>query len=640
MMGSSYLRLLLTIVALLNLDINDDVRVTAFAPSLLSNFDQSSKCITRFSMVETVEKDGFVDTTAALTSASSSSSTMSGNNLPNLFPTLATPLNKLGFFTPTPIQAASAERALDSENLLMIAATGSGKTLAYLLPALEKVGTQRRQLQQQKVDEADVAPNTILVVAPTRELALQLMRDTTSIVSNLNNNNNVEEINNMSVILAVKGVQQPTTEQLNTATVLIGTPSELHYVLSELRGGQEFIAGDTLLTCVLDEVDVLFPNPPKQLRTSLDNAGNGKNERRGERRKKTNSPQDERRRQEQKRKLMAAKRTGTEFSSSTKQVVGPTENLLKMIASRRQNTAVQVLAGSATASRKTLDRLNKAMYDAAADASSNVDTIWNGTVKACRPDVSPSDNADSEEGKGQPQRQDHTIRAVTVPQQVKHQYIRLEKDSATSPTVVLSAVAKAAAVLKPQRALLFLCGEFQKANKLAPSTGKKMITPPGKRIPSRGTRKKLLTLKQKKIAAAAASRAKNPTTGLSARKACSTLDELGIVSKPLHVALGLETNAKDDDEDAQIPPFLVTFEGSARGLHLDDVDTVFVVGRPSSAASYLHLAGRVGRSSASADGNVFIRPGNVVSFCTKGSAIELNKWTKQVGGSDLEELTL
>jgi len=105
------------------------------------------------------------------------------------------------------------------------------------------------------------------------------------------------------------------------------------------------------------------------------------------------------------------------------------------------------------------------------------------------------------------------------------------------------------------------------------------------------------------------------------------------------VALGLELNAKDDDPEAETPPFLVTFEGSARGLHFDNVDTVFVVGRPASAASYLHLAGRVGRSSAE-DGGVVIRPGTVVSICTKGSAIELNKWTKQVGGTDLEELIL
>jgi superfamily II DNA/RNA helicase len=95
----------------------------------------------------------------------------------------------------------------------------------------------------------------------------------------------------------------------------------------------------------------------------------------------------------------------------------------------------------------------------------------------------------------------------------------------------------------------------------------------------------------------------------------------------------------EDDEEEEHPPFLVTFEGSARGLHFDAVDAVFIVGRPVSAASYLHLAGRVGRSSAD-DGSVVIRPGTVVSLCTKGSATELAKWTRQIGGTDLEELVL
>lgn len=229
----------------------------------------------------------------------------------------------------------------------------------------------------------------------------------------------------------------------------------------------------------------------------------------------------------------------------------------------------------------------------------------------------------------------HTIRAVTVPQQVKHQFIALDKVSASSPTVVLSAVAKAAEILKPQTALVFLCGEFGKPKVLvAPA---KAVIPSGKR--SNQARKKGVSLKNKKMAAAAASRAKNAPVGLSARQACSTLGKLGIQATPLHVALGLELNSKDDDEDAEVPPFLVTFEGSARGLHIDNVDAVFVVGRPASSASYLHLAGRVGRSSAE-NGDVVIRPGTVVSLCTKGSAIELNKWTKQVGGSDLEELIL
>ena len=567
--------------------------------------------------------------------------------LPELFPTLAVPLKKLGFSTPTPIQQASAKRALhESENLLMIAPTGSGKTLSYMLPALEKVVAHKQQFEDTVgvLHQSGGISKTILVVAPTRELALQLMRDTTSILSNLNGDDDGDD-DTLEVLLAVQGVQIPTTEELDAATVLIGTPKELLFVLSEIRGGSEFLAGDVLSTVILDEVDVLLPNPPKQLRTALDsNTKNAHKEKLG-RMKKSNTPQDERRRQEQKRKLMAAKRKGIEFSSDTKQIVGPTETILKMIAGRRQytvsgdslvTTPYQVIAGSATASRKTLDRLNKALRDAAMDASSSVDFVWNGTIKPCRPSIETSSETDGENS-GEGLQQDHTIRAVTVPSQVKHLYIRLEKDMASKPEAVLSAVAKATEVLKPKRALLFLCGEFRKQNVAAPSETKN-VTPPGKRIQPNGKKRKQQTLKQKRLEAAAASRAKQPSNGLSARKACAGLAQMGITAQPLHVALGLEANAKEEEDDDEIPPFLVTFEGSARGLHLDDVDTVFVVGRPSSAASYLHLAGRVGRSSASEDGGVVVKPGNVVSFCTAGSSKELNKWTKQVGGTDLEEL--
>lgn len=585
---------------------NHHVRVSSFAPPSLSARISLSRS-RRFSTTEIVENDVITDSS-------------SDEKLPELFPTLAGPLNELGFSTPTPIQSASAKRALSGENLLMIAATGSGKTLSYMLPALEKVKTRE-------------TPGTILVVAPTRELALQLMRDTTAILSSLDE----PQSDDLSVLLAVQGVELPTTEDLAAATVLIGTPKELVYVLSEIKGGMGFLAGDVLSSVVLDEVDVLLPNPPKQLRTALDSLGNGRNEKRGG--KKANTPQDERRRQEQKRKFMAAKRQGVEFDSD-KQIVGPTETILKMVANRRLYTAdgsetssYQVLAGSATASRKTLDRLNKALRNAAMDASSNVDTVWNGPVKPCRP---PEDEGSSNDNEKEQEQQDHTIRAVTVPSQVKHQYVKLGKDVATQPKAVLEAVAKASEVLKPKRALLFLCGEFRK-QKAAVST-KRPVAKPGQRIQPRRGRQK--TLKQKKMEAAAASRAKAPVQGMSARQACKGLGLLGIEAKPLHVALGLEANVAEteDDEEDEIPPFLVTFEGSARGLHLDDVDVVFVVGRPSSAAAYLHLAGRVGRSSTSEDGSVVVKPGNVVSFCTAGSSKELNKWTKQVGGTELEEL--
>ncbi len=81
----------------------------------------------------------------------------------------------------------------------------------------------------------------------------------------------------------------------------------------------------------------------------------------------------------------------------------------------------------------------------------------------------------------------------------------------------------------------------------------------------------------------------------SVRRACSILQAMGVNAHPMHVVLGLESNvelldgitsAEDNLEGnnwnkVKLPLVLVTFEGSARGLHFDGVDTVFVVGCPT-----------------------------------------------------------
>jgi hypothetical protein len=552
-------------------------------------------------------------------------------SLSELYPSLSSSLQKLGFSSPTTIQAASAGRSKE-ENLIMIAPTGSGKTLAYLLPAIEK---------------ALAVGGTVLVVAPTRELSVQLNYVASSILANLTPDGNEYESENeptpdMKVLLAVKGIDAPTPEQLNAATVLVGTPLELYQVLTKIQGGLEFIAGDILTSVILDEVDVLLPPAPKELRTALD--GTDKDKKRGYKdefgiiRKKRNTPQDERRRQEQKRKLNAVQRSGIQMSSGSKQVVGPTDNILNLIATRygsgRDIFPCQVLAGSATASRRTLDRLNKALYDAATEAASTVEVVWAGNVKACRPEVMV-DEEKSEDVNLPTNDVQHTIRAVTVPEEVKHQYITLSKEAAASPKASMEAVKKAVEILKPKTALLFLCGDFCKSEVKQKVEVSKNIRVPSERVKKTAQARKRAAMKNKKFAPPQ----QNSPLTFSARQACSMLTNLGIDAMPLHVALGLELNAKDTDEDADIPPFLVTFEGSARGLHIDDVDAVFLVGRPASAASYLHLAGRVGRSLP-AQGGVTIRPGTVVSLCTNGSAKELEKWTKQIGGTPAEELIL
>jgi len=69
-------------------------------------------------------------------------------------------LRKRNFKTPTPIQDQSIGHILDGRDLIGLANTGTGKTAAFLLPLIEKVAKDRNQ--------------KVLIIAPTRELALQI----------------------------------------------------------------------------------------------------------------------------------------------------------------------------------------------------------------------------------------------------------------------------------------------------------------------------------------------------------------------------------------------------------------------------------------------------------------------------------
>lgn len=71
----------------------------------------------------------------------------------------------LGFVRPTPIQEQAIPQALEGRDLLACAATGSGKTAAFLLPVLHQLIDRPR------------GTTRALVLAPTRELALQILAD-------------------------------------------------------------------------------------------------------------------------------------------------------------------------------------------------------------------------------------------------------------------------------------------------------------------------------------------------------------------------------------------------------------------------------------------------------------------------------
>ena len=70
-----------------------------------------------------------------------------------------------GISSPTPIQAHTWPVALQGRDIVAIAKTGSGKTLGYLMPAFI--------LLRQRCNNSLNGP-TVLVLAPTRELATQI----------------------------------------------------------------------------------------------------------------------------------------------------------------------------------------------------------------------------------------------------------------------------------------------------------------------------------------------------------------------------------------------------------------------------------------------------------------------------------
>lgn len=71
-------------------------------------------------------------------------------------------LSAMGFKDPTPIQEQAIPLILENKDLIACAQTGTGKTAAYLLPTLHHI------------HEAETGFIDTLIIAPTRELALQI----------------------------------------------------------------------------------------------------------------------------------------------------------------------------------------------------------------------------------------------------------------------------------------------------------------------------------------------------------------------------------------------------------------------------------------------------------------------------------
>lgn len=141
---------------------------------------------------------------------------------------LKTSITTKGYVLPTPIQDKAIPHVLKGSDVVGIANTGTGKTAAFLIPLIHKVLLDRKQ--------------KVLVIVPTRELAIQIEDELRGFTKNMK----------IFSVCCVGGA--PIGKQIfalkNFNSFVIGTPGRLKDLIE-----RKFITLSQFNTVVLDEAD-------------------------------------------------------------------------------------------------------------------------------------------------------------------------------------------------------------------------------------------------------------------------------------------------------------------------------------------------------------------------------------------------
>ncbi|MCF7483741.1 DEAD/DEAH box helicase [Vibrio sp. J1-1] len=142
-------------------------------------------------------------------------------------------LDGMGFVSPTPIQAAAIPHLLEGADALGKAQTGTGKTAAFSLPLLNKLDLNQRKPQA-------------IVLAPTRELAIQVAAEMKNLGKNIKGLKVLEIYGGASIVDQMRALK-------NGAHVIVGTPGRVQDLINRER-----LHLDEVSTFVLDEADEML----------------------------------------------------------------------------------------------------------------------------------------------------------------------------------------------------------------------------------------------------------------------------------------------------------------------------------------------------------------------------------------------
>ncbi|KAJ6788963.1 hypothetical protein PWT90_04200 [Aphanocladium album] len=170
---------------------------------------------------------------------------LAGQNLvhPQVIQTIT---DDLKFDHMMPVQAATLWELLppNRSDCLVQAKTGTGKTVAFLLPALQTMLSKTLGAGAGKRDSAI----SLLVISPTRELAMQIAQEANSLL---------QRLPKYRVRIAIGGTNKDREERqiLDGCDVLIATPGRL---IDHMSNEDILYAMRSLDTLVLDEADRLL----------------------------------------------------------------------------------------------------------------------------------------------------------------------------------------------------------------------------------------------------------------------------------------------------------------------------------------------------------------------------------------------
>jgi len=173
-----------------------------------------------------------------------------------LRPELLSSLERMGFETPTPIQAKTIPYILDSTNdVVAMAQTGTGKTAAFGLPVLNQIDTENTDIQS-------------IVLCPTRELCLQISSDIEKLSHDLP----------LSTVAVYGG--EPIFKQLSALKrgchIVVGTPGRVNDLINRNKLDLSHIrflvldeADEMLKMGFKDEMDAILAKTPAMKQTLL-----------------------------------------------------------------------------------------------------------------------------------------------------------------------------------------------------------------------------------------------------------------------------------------------------------------------------------------------------------------------------------